>query len=237
MAIFEGTIQEFHDYLGPRIRNKINNLTRSHRKALNNVCQHCGETGELESAHKHGFNRRDIIENVLSEYKNGEYIKCDIFEVEGKIIYAHYPIKEKFIFLCSSCHKKYDKSTHNDENFIPKSDPVNYINNKMDEKMENSAKFNKIDRIEKWAKHPEQINHKIIKAFLRLSRVNDIIKLTDLKKLCSYENENFYVKKFDINFASMKTDAGNSHGKVFKEDNGIVTIYETVLREINRYFK
>ncbi|MCC7571016.1 hypothetical protein KO465_06790 [Candidatus Micrarchaeota archaeon] len=32
MANFLGTFQEFHDFIGPQIRNKVNNLTRSSRK-------------------------------------------------------------------------------------------------------------------------------------------------------------------------------------------------------------
>jgi len=32
MATFEGSIQEFHHFLGPRIRNAINNYTRTYRK-------------------------------------------------------------------------------------------------------------------------------------------------------------------------------------------------------------
>ena len=35
----------------------------------------------------------------------------------------------------------------------------------------------------------------------------------------------------------MKTDDGNSHGKVFYVDNGIVKIYPVVIEEIQKNFK
>ncbi len=66
MANFEGTVQEFHHFFGPRIRNAINNFTRNHRKNLNGICEECGSEKELHSAHIHGSDRRMIIENVLS---------------------------------------------------------------------------------------------------------------------------------------------------------------------------
>jgi hypothetical protein len=79
MANFEGTIQEFHEYLGPRIRNKINNLTRIHRKRKKGICEHCDDLKELHSAHILGRERRTIIEEVLSQYMNNEKIKCDVY--------------------------------------------------------------------------------------------------------------------------------------------------------------
>jgi len=108
MAIFEGTIQEFHHLIGPRIRNAINNFTRSHRKRLNGICENCGLEKELHSAHVHGNGRRSIIENVLSDFDNNGVIKCDIDIAEKRILEAHQPIEKYFKFLCHSCHVEYD---------------------------------------------------------------------------------------------------------------------------------
>lgn len=108
MARFEGTIQEFHHYIGPRIRNKVNNLTATARKKRNGICEHCGQEKELQSAHVHGNERRMIIENVLSGYQQEGFISCDLAVVEREILEAHQPIDEKFLFLCQECHKKYD---------------------------------------------------------------------------------------------------------------------------------
>jgi hypothetical protein len=116
MAIFEGTIQEFHHLIGPRIRNAINNFTRSYRKRLNGICENCGLKKELHSAHVHGNGRRSIIEYVLSDYVNNGVIKCDIDVVEKLILEAHQPIEKYFKFLCHSCHLEYDSKV---ENIIP----------------------------------------------------------------------------------------------------------------------
>ncbi|HIV65352.1 MAG TPA: hypothetical protein H9991_03740, partial [Candidatus Mailhella excrementigallinarum] len=74
-------------------------------------------------------------------------------------------------------------------------------------------------RLERWSKNKNQINHIIISAFLECENENGISKLYDMKKLCSNKDSMLYVKNFDANFNSMKTDSGNSHGKFFETDN------------------
>ena len=110
MATFEGTIQEVHDFLGPRIRNKVNNLTRNARLARQGICEHCGERKELQSAHTRGHDRRMLIEKVLNEFKVNGKVRFDVIEAERRILEAHQPIEETFIFLCQSCHAFYDTS-------------------------------------------------------------------------------------------------------------------------------
>jgi hypothetical protein len=97
--------------------------------------------------------------------------------------------------------------------------------------------FNKLHKIQRWADHPENYNHRIIKAFLTLQKKQDVTK-DDLLGLCSQNAKKpaFYVEKFRQNFNSMKTDAGNSHGKVFLEDNGFVYVYPQAMSEIEKYF-
>lgn len=96
--------------------------------------------------------------------------------------------------------------------------------------------FIKINRIKLWAKRPYQANHKIIMAFLELEKTGDVF-LRNFKSYCSNKNSKYQVEKFDGHYASMKTDAGNSHGKVFYDDeNGIVAIYPRVREEIEKYF-
>jgi len=68
MARFEGEMQEFHDFVGPRIRNKINTFVKKHRKAKNGICEECREHAILDSAHVHGKGRRKIIESVLEKH-------------------------------------------------------------------------------------------------------------------------------------------------------------------------
>jgi len=82
-------------------------------------------------------------------------------------------------------------------------------------------------------KKPHQINYKIVKAFLFLSKNGDVGR-DNLKMLCSDEDghPDFIVKNFDNNFASMKTDSGNSHGKVFFEKGGCVYMYPEIEKVI-----
>lgn len=96
--------------------------------------------------------------------------------------------------------------------------------------------FPKLNRIELWANKPAQTNHKIIKAFLNLERSGPVF-LKDLRGLCAQTGSPYYVKLFEGNYNSMKTDSGNSHGKVFFDDRVIVSVYQPVREEIKRWFK
>src|SRR5271155_3245853 len=110
MATFEGSFQEFHDHLGPRIRNLVNGFARKGRNARNGVCEECQKTGqELDSAHVHGRDRRTIIETVLFRYLSGGVVRCIIKEAESEILAEHGDIREAFKFLCKECHVEYDR--------------------------------------------------------------------------------------------------------------------------------
>ena len=225
MAHFKGTIQEFHHFLGPRIRNAVNNFTRKYRNQRNGICENCGEEKELHSAHVHGRERRSIIERVLSPYINSGIVLCDIEIAEKKILEAHLPIETCFKFLCHSCHLVYDS----DNNLTPQTKPFL--------KSTTAKKRTKINRIKLWAHRPHQYNHKIIMAYLHLDK-NGTVRLNDLKTFCSNKsNSHYFVEKFDGHYASMKTNKGNSHGKVFYDKNGIVYIWPIVREEIKAYFK
>ncbi len=107
------SIQEYHKYIGPRIRNAIQAMTKKEKKRLNHICQHCKQKAELEAAHINGKNRKIIIEKILTEYmtdKRNNIIQIDLKEIEDKIISAHKPINKFFVFLCAKCHIKYDNS-------------------------------------------------------------------------------------------------------------------------------
>ena len=110
MAIFEGSVQEFHHYVGPRIRNAINTFCQQARKARNGVCEHCKKTVKtLNSAHIHGRGRRSIIENILSAHESNGIVRCDIKAVEREILDGHGTVADTFKFLCKDCHVQYDK--------------------------------------------------------------------------------------------------------------------------------
>jgi hypothetical protein len=226
MAKFEGSIQEFHLYLGPRIIDLVNSLTRKNRQK--GICEHCEKEGKLDSAHVHGKERRTIIESILKRYVVGDQVNCDIREIEKLILQAHKPLSDTFKFLCNTCHREYDRKAqiHSKRLTAHKRKTV----------IAGSKDFAKLNRIKDWAQKPHQINHKIIKAFLVLEK-SGMVQRADLKAFCSKESgSRCYVKYFDNNYASMKTDSGNSHGKIFYEKEGYVHMYPEVRKEVERHF-
>tara|TARA_R110002050_G_scaffold9504_1_gene32950 strand:- start:91893 stop:92561 length:669 start_codon:yes stop_codon:yes gene_type:complete len=219
MAEFKGSVQEFHHFIGPRIRNLINNFTRLHRNQRQGTCEFCGIQAVLQSAHIHGRDRRTIIENVLSAYRvNLENVTCDIKKVENEILSAHEPINETFKFICQPCHTQYDATS------IPEMSVENT--------QARNKEFTKLGRVRLWARRPNQTNHQIISAFLELETNGDV-KVDDFRNYCG---EQYNITNFDQHFASMKTDNGNSHGKVFFVENGEVKIWQIVRVEIEEYF-
>ena len=223
MATFTGTIKEFHDFIGPRIRNVVNNFTRKHRLSKDGVCEFCGRKSELQSAHVHGRDRRTIIESVTKQYsdENG-LINCIIGDVEKEILNAHVPIEQTFKFICQPCHVKYDSSEHSNSESITGKRQRTPI----------TPEFTKISRIRLWANRPHQINSRIIKAFLKIEK-NGETTYALLKTTCV---EQYSIEGFESHFASMKTDKGNSHGAVFYEVGDNVRIWDRVRSEINAYF-
>ncbi len=87
-----------------------------------------------------------------------------------------------------------------------------------------------ITRIPRWARNPQQNNHKILKAWLELQREMGKVTLDALRARCSNPTAypSTYVPHFDSNYAQMKFDTGNSHGKVFEEQNGFVEIWDNI---------
>ncbi|GAI19219.1 unnamed protein product [marine sediment metagenome] len=111
MAELICAVKEFHKFIGPRIRNAIQYLTKRRKKELNHICEMCGKQGELEAAHVKGKSRKLVIERILSKYiidKENKIIKIDLAKVEDEILAAHKPIGDYFKFLCAKCHLKYD---------------------------------------------------------------------------------------------------------------------------------
>ena len=110
-ARFIGNKEEFTFYVGPKCRNLVNAIAKSDRNKCNGICEYCGNKAELQSAHKQGEERPQIIENILNKhYKKGN----DLYDVPlndfiEKFKSAHMPIKDHIYFLCSKCHHEYDK--------------------------------------------------------------------------------------------------------------------------------
>lgn len=82
---------------------------------------------------------------------------------------------------------------------------------------------NKVEnRLPLWAKRPGQLNHKILQTYF-LCEENEIADKNRMREffvLCNHGTE----WQFDNNFASMCTNEGQSHGKVFECDGLFVSL-------------
>lgn len=108
MATFEGTISEFIKFIGGYSRNKVQYITRKHRKKIGK-CENCGSrTKKLDAAHKKESGRNEIISDILKNFYADEKIYIDLQEFEDLFIEAHEPIENVVKILCKDCHLKYD---------------------------------------------------------------------------------------------------------------------------------
>jgi uncharacterized membrane-anchored protein len=111
MAKLTCTIEEFHKFIGPRIRNVIQSLTKKRKKELNYICQGCNQRKELEAAHVKGSDRKVIIEKVLEKYiidEENKVVRVYLAKIEEEIVASHKPVDNYIKFLCSKCHTEYD---------------------------------------------------------------------------------------------------------------------------------
>ena len=112
MASFVGTNKEFRQYIGPRLRNLVQQFTKKH-KAEVSACEHCGTKESLESAHVRGRDRNEIIDLVLKDSTSNGVATVDIAVFEERFRCEHQPLERSILILCKSCHKKYDSKTTN----------------------------------------------------------------------------------------------------------------------------
>ena len=227
MANFVGSLQEFHHFIGPRVRNVVNQAAAPHRKRREGICEECGEKAELQSAHVHGRGRRTIIEEVLARYTNSDgVVACDLQQVEKEIVSSHIPIEETFKFLCHLCHVEYDSPKPATKMGAP--------NRRQLESTPENQDFRKLNRIGLWANRPNQDCSRILRAFLTLEEKEGEgnVEVSKLRDYCTEQE----VSGFDGKYASMKTNAGNSYGKVFFDDGSIVGMWPEVRREVGTYF-
>ena len=85
-------------------------------------------------------------------------------------------------------------------------------------------------RLRLWAKRQNQINSRILNAFLKLKR-SGLTTITEV----DLKNELAEEKTFDSNFIQMKTIAGSNHGKVFEQYGENISIWSPVAQGIKEY--
>ncbi len=118
MAIFVGTNKEFRRYVGPRLRNQVQQLAKAY-KAETAACQQCGSTNALESAHVKGRDRNQIIDQILADNSSKNVVTVMLDWFEEKFREAHDPIDETILILCRSCHTNYDSAPSIAKQSIP----------------------------------------------------------------------------------------------------------------------
>lgn len=111
MAKFTGTHTEFRRYIGPRLRNLVQQITRRHRDTIGS-CEHCGTTSELESAHVRGRDRNQIIDLVLAPYTTDGLVEVELDILEKVFKAEHDPLEKSILILCRGCHRAYDSPRH-----------------------------------------------------------------------------------------------------------------------------
>ena len=107
MASFVGTNQEFRRYIGPRLRNLVQQITKTHKAEIS-ACEHCSSKKNLESSHVKGRDRNGIIDLVLEEFTVNGVATVDLSVFEKKFKEEHQPLEKSILILCRDCHKKYD---------------------------------------------------------------------------------------------------------------------------------
>lgn len=169
MAKFIGTFDDLNKYIGPRLRNVVQQKTKKYKKDIGH-CEHCKKDGvTLDAAHK-GKDRIQIINEITKPFTDGKLIEIDLGLLEELFIARHIPLEDSFLVLCRSCHKKYDSpktkntSCHSSLKIILSSQSpdqfkqkliktkkariiINYKNKKSETKLWNAKKINKNSNI------------------------------------------------------------------------------------------
>ena len=140
------------------------------------------------------------------------------------------------LFLRSMQLYKMYSATQHDLNALPAPPQIKNVSPAV-RKTTSYTEMKAIDKIPKWATSPEQNNHRIIRAYFQLLSESGRVNRPALETRCQNEVEHpdVYVRDFRGNFASMKTDKGNSHGKVFEDDGYNIKIWTKVSDTLEAY--
>ncbi len=95
----------------------------------------------------------------------------------------------------------------------------------------NTGEINKVaDRLRLWAKRQNNINARILNAFLELERSGVSVITEDALKSKLPE-----LNTFKSNFDQMKTIAPKNHGKIFEQYGEEITLWEPIVLYVREY--
>lgn len=164
MAFFEGTLEDFYKYLGPRTSDIVTRLARPNRK-VQKTCRQpkddgttCGKWKGLDAAHLKGRERKILIEEILEEFAlklkkndNKQYYKIAIKDFEEEFEKKHKDFFNVIEFMCRKHHKAYDaknKVLNNEDDYVEVEQRIAYNDiayNDIDSKKVKTILINNID--------------------------------------------------------------------------------------------
>lgn len=172
---------------------------------------------------------KDLIgqEVVIADYKNGKITDIHCIDDGETHIFV--------IVIDGKVVKEYSKKDFEDKKVRAKDERAQkYIFEHIHDRDDIYMKAWR--RIPKWARSPWQYNHKILAAYFEAQRLYGTVYVRDMHRICSDRNDDrFYVPTFESNYTQMTFDRAHSHGKVFEERFGIVTLWDKMEERILEY--
>ena len=105
------TIEEFYQFIGPRIKCDILAINKLKKEELNFICEHCNKKSDkLDTVYKHNVTRKKVIQKILTNNLITKK-KIDIQNLKKILdeIKKEYKSNKVLIYLCQNCHSNYDK--------------------------------------------------------------------------------------------------------------------------------
>lgn len=239
-ALFYGSFDDFHHYVGPLIRNKIAAMTRGVR---NGKCAtpDCEYVGPLDAAHKRGASRPFIIEKVLLRYPVKDeplFAAGRLEDIVSAVLLEHRPFDAVFDFICRPCHLKQDakrtdlppQSRQPRDDFKPLAQPHLLRQTEPLEDMSDNEYQLLLERVSRWAASPEKKIHMLVaivhhsSAPLAFERAVKVFSAVAASK-----NAEGLVR-------SAMTSGGNNYGRIlWRDQNGNVQIHPRLKSHVSSY--
>jgi len=211
MASFVGTKEEFKKYVGPMLRNLVQQLTKKHKMEIGK-CEHCGTSENLEAAHKQGKDRGALIDSILNNYTNNNVVTIDLANFEQHFRNEHKRINDTILILCRTCHSKYDAQS-------PTINTSNYQQAVLARPATVTIQTTQENLSKPKGKNRIFSNQEIQ---LRVSRAAQKLPSIELEKFCSPQHSK---ELFDINFPLFvrisKNTSADAKSKGIKDSKGV----------------